>query len=96
VSFCYLVSCESIWSGEVCFFDSSEESKKQDLAGQILSQLDEITERHLASSERGDILASNQSKPRGFERATGADPTDVAQLATEISFDNIYSETIVD
>ena len=42
-------------------YASSEESKKQDLAGQILSQLDEIAERHLASSEGDEILASNQS-----------------------------------
>src|SRR5208337_345511 len=76
-------------------YASSEESKKQDLAGQILSQLDEITARHLASSEGDEILASNQPALRGFERATGADPMDVAQLATEISFDNIYSKTFV-
>jgi Domain of unknown function (DUF4384) len=72
-------------------YAASEESKKQDLAGQILSQL----ESHLASSGGEEILASNQPTPRGFERATGADPTDVAQLATEISFDNIYSKTFV-
>ena len=76
-------------------YASSEESRKQDLAGQMLSQLNEITEKHLASSGEDEILASNQSALRGFERATGADPTDVAQLATEISFDNIYSKTIV-
>jgi len=76
-------------------YASSEESKKQDLAGQILSQLEEITESHLASSGGDEILASNQPAFRGFERASGADPTDVAQLATEISFDNIYSKTFV-
>ncbi len=76
-------------------YASSEESKKQDLAGQMLSQLDEITEKHLASSGEDEILASNQPALRGFERATGADPMDVAQLATEISFDNIYSKTFV-
>ena len=76
-------------------YASSEESRKQDLAGQILSQLEEITGSHLASSGEEEILASNQPALRGFERATGADPTDVAQLATEISFDNIYSKTFV-
>ena len=74
-------------------YASSEPSKKQDLAGQMLSQLNGISERYLASSGGGDILASNQSAPRGFERATGADPADIAQLACEISFDNIYSAT---
>jgi hypothetical protein len=80
-------------------YASSEESKKQDLAGQILSELDRITERHLASSgeaEKAEKLAAvSESMLRGFERATGADPTDIAGFAREISFDNIYSETFV-
>ncbi len=74
---------------------SSEESKKQNLAGQILSELNSITATHLASSEEAENLADQGSVVRGFERATGADPTDVAALAREISFDNIYSETFV-
>jgi hypothetical protein len=76
-------------------YASCEPSKKQDLAGQMLSQLNGISERYLASSGGAEILASNQSALRGFERATGADPADIAQLAGEISFDNIYSETFV-
>ena len=76
-------------------YASSEESKKQDLAGQMLSELNKITESYLASSGGAEKLADNESALRGFERATGADPTDIAGLAREISFDNIYSETFV-
>jgi len=76
-------------------YASSEESKKQNLAGQMLSELNMITETHLASSEGVEKLADKESVLRGFERATGADPTDIAGLAREISFDNIYSETFV-
>jgi hypothetical protein len=74
---------------------SSEESKKQNLAGQMLSELNSITETHLASSGGAENLADKKSVVRGFERATGADPTDIVALAREISFDNIYSETFV-
>jgi hypothetical protein len=76
-------------------YASSEESKKQDLAGQMLSELNSITESYVASSVGGEKLADNEAALRGFERATGADPTDIAGLAREISFDNIYSETFV-
>jgi len=76
-------------------YASSEESKKQNLAGQMLSELNMITETHLASSEGVEKLADKESVLRGFERATGADPTDIVALAREISFDNIYSETFV-
>ena len=76
-------------------YASSEESKKQDLAAQMLSELNRITERYVASSGGAENLADNESALRGFERATGADPTDIAGLAREISFDNIYSETFV-
>ncbi|MGO8943976.1 MAG: DUF4384 domain-containing protein [Syntrophobacteraceae bacterium] len=74
---------------------SSEESKKQNLAGQMLSELNSITQTHLASSGKAENPADQESVVRGFERATGADPTDVAALAREISFDNMYSETFV-
>ena len=74
---------------------SSEDSKKQDLAGQMLSELNSITETHMASSGGAENLADKESVVRGFERATGADPTDIVALAREISFDNIYSETFV-
>jgi hypothetical protein len=76
-------------------YASSEESRKQDLAAQMLSELNRITERYLASSEGAERLADNEPALRGFERATGADPTDIAALAREISFDNIYTETFV-
>jgi len=78
-------------------YASSEESKKQDLAAQMLSELNKITETYLASSVGVETPANNESalRVRGFERATGADPTAIAGLAREISFDNIYSETFV-
>jgi hypothetical protein len=77
-------------------YASSEEPGKQDLAAQMLAELDRVTERYLASSEGVEKLAeASRSSARGFERAAGADPTDIAGLATEISFDNIYTETLV-
>ncbi len=76
-------------------YASSEESRKQDLAAQMLSELNRITESYVASSVGVEKLADNESALRGFERATGADPTDITGLAREISFDNIYSETFV-
>jgi len=76
-------------------YASSEESKKQGLAAQMLSELNRITESYVASSGGAEKLADNESVLRGFERATGADPTDIVALAREISFDNIYSETFV-
>jgi hypothetical protein len=76
-------------------YASSEESRKQDLAAQMLSELNRITETYLASSAGAEKLADNESALRGFERATGADPTSIAGLAREISFDNIYSETFI-
>ena len=76
-------------------YASSEEPRKQDLAGQMVSELDRITKSHLASAGRIEKLADNGAALRGFERATGEDPTDIAGLAREISFDNIYSATYV-
>jgi len=76
-------------------YTSSDETQRQDLAAQMVSQLDRITERYLASSDRVERQAGNHSALRGFERATGADPTDVAGLAREISFESIYSETFL-
>ena len=48
-------------------YAASEESKKQDLAGQILSQL-EGSGNHLASSGGDEILASNQPAPAGIRK----------------------------
>ena len=68
------------------------EKDKQDLAGQMLSELDGISRKHFASSSRaadpGDLV-------RGFERAAGEDPADITGLAKEISFNDIYSQTFV-
>jgi len=74
----------------------SEEPRKQDLATQMLVELDKITKTYTASSGEVEKLAeASGAAQRGFERATGADPTDVAGLAREISFDTIYTETFV-
>ena len=76
-------------------YTSSMSSKKQDLAEQMISELDGIAETHMASSAQSDMPADDHYALRGFERATGADPTDITQLAREISFDTTYSETFV-
>jgi hypothetical protein len=73
-------------------YTSSLRSEKQNLAEQMISKLDRITQTHLNSSD-GVMPEDEHYAMRGFERATGADPMDVTQLAREISFDAIYSET---
>jgi hypothetical protein len=74
---------------------SAESSRKRDIAGQMLAEISGIRDQFLASSDRTEVLAKNNDPPRGFERATGADPTDITALAKEIAFTNIYSETFV-
>jgi Domain of unknown function (DUF4384) len=74
---------------------SADPAKREELAGQMLAMLGEFGEQQLASSGQGEILAQNEAGERGFERATGADPTDIAVLASDIAFNNIYSETFV-
>jgi hypothetical protein len=77
-------------------YAGSEEPRKQELAAQMVAELDKITETYTASSGGGEKLAeAGGSAPRGFERATGADPAEIAGLAREISFDHIYTETFV-
>ncbi len=77
-------------------YASSKESRKRDLAAQMLAELDKVTKGHMASSA-GVEKPAEASGPllRGFERAAGADPTGIAGLARGISFDNIYSETYI-
>lgn len=76
-------------------YASSQDSEKQDMAEQMLSELGRITETYTASSGGTEKPADKESILRGFERATGADPSDIDALAAEISFDNIYSRTFV-
>lgn len=77
-------------------YASSDGAGKQDLAIHIGSELDKIAERHLASSgEAENLPGAGGSALRGFERATGRDPTDISGLAREISFEGIYSEIFV-
>ena len=76
-------------------YTSSKDSRKQDLSAQMISELDGATEKYLASSKGVETAAGEKSVVRGFERATGADPTEIAGLAREISFENIYSETFI-
>lgn len=68
---------------------------KRDMAAQMLSELDSITQKHFASSGQDSLPADRKSLARGFERAAGADPTDITGLARQISFNNIYSRTFV-
>jgi hypothetical protein len=76
-------------------YASSVSSNKQDLAAKMISELDGITKAHMASSAEVDMPADEHYALRGFERATGADPMDITQLAREISFDTTYSKTFV-
>ncbi len=74
---------------------SAEPGKKRELSEQMLAEINGIREQYLASSEKGEILAGNDVVHRGFERATGSDPTDISTLAKEVAYNNIYSETFV-
>ncbi|MEN6438407.1 MAG: DUF4384 domain-containing protein [Syntrophobacter sp.] len=74
---------------------SSEPVKRTELAVQMVAELDSLREQYRAAGEQSDVLASNEATLRGFERATGADPTDIAGMARDIAFNNLYSETIV-
>jgi hypothetical protein len=74
---------------------TAEPSKRGDLAGQMIAEINGIKEQHLASSGQGEVLAKSEDLHRGFERATGADPTDIAALAKGIAFTNTYTETFV-
>ncbi len=66
----------------------------KDFASQLLAGIDSIRKQSLAYSRSVGVLAKNGAIQRGFERATGADLTDISTLAREIEFSNIYSETI--
>lgn len=74
-------------------YASSTASEREHLAKQMISRLDGIAQTHLRSSVETDMPADEHLAMRGFERATGSDPMDISQLAREISFDSIYSET---
>lgn len=76
-------------------YASSIPPKKQDLAEQMIAKLDGITQTHLTSPAGADTPVDARVATRGFERATGADPTDITQLARAITFDTTYSETFV-
>lgn len=74
---------------------AADSRRKEQLAWQMLAELDQIQEQYLASSRPGEVLAKKQSARRGFERATGADQHDVAPLAVEVFFSGIYSESFI-
>jgi hypothetical protein len=73
---------------------AAEPAKRLQLASMVISEIQSLQEQQRASSEEPELLARDEGAQRGFERATGADPTDVAPLAVNISFDNLYSKTI--
>ncbi len=75
-------------------YASAEPAKRPELALRLVSELNNLKEQYKAS-ENHEVLARYEGVERGFERATGADPTDIAVLATGIWFENLYSETIV-
>lgn len=77
------------------YTSSKGEKDKQDLAAQMLSELDGISRKHYASSSRAGLSVGQGTLARGFERAAGEDPTDITGLAKKITFNNIYSQTFV-
>lgn len=74
---------------------SSEPVKRTEIAGRMVAELDSLRKQYMATGQQPEILAGNEMTTRGFERATGADPSDIAGLARDIAFNNLYSETIV-
>ena len=76
---------------------SAEPAKRPDLAGQVIAELRTIRDQYRATAaeESPEMLAKNDEQARGFERATGADPTDVATLAREVNFNSLYSDTFL-
>lgn len=73
---------------------SAEPERRPELAAGMLSEIDGLRVSYLAS-EHPEIRDGNSGINRGFERATGADPTDVSALASDVWFDNVFSNVIV-
>ncbi|MFZ2446973.1 MAG: DUF4384 domain-containing protein [Syntrophobacteraceae bacterium] len=74
---------------------SADPEKRPEIAGRMLAEIKSLSDQYRASSGEPELLAQNEAAQRGFERATGADPTDVAGLAVDIAFNNMYSDVIV-
>ncbi len=75
-------------------YTAAEPAKRPEMALHLVSEINGLKEQYRAS-ENHEILAREDSVERGFERASGADPTDIAGLARDMWFDNLYSETVV-
>jgi hypothetical protein len=73
----------------------AEPGRRSELAIQMVSEINNLSDQVHASLEPPEILALDNQVRRGFERATGADPTDIAGLANDIWFANMYSDIIV-
>lgn len=74
---------------------AAESSKKMELAVRMLAEIDGIRAQYRASSGQGELLARSEVPGRGFERAAGAEPVDIAGLANEVAFTNLFSETFI-
>ena len=68
---------------------ASEASKKEEFAGQMLAKINSLRQQYQASGNEAEVLASSEAVQRGFERATGADPTDISGIAKDIAFNNL-------
>ncbi|MEM5786140.1 MAG: DUF4384 domain-containing protein [Syntrophobacteraceae bacterium] len=68
--------------------------KKPELAERMASEIGSLRRQYQVSGGQAEVLARNEAEHRGFERATGADPLDIAGLAMDVSFNNLYSKTI--
>ncbi|MCE5334727.1 MAG: DUF4384 domain-containing protein [Desulfobacteraceae bacterium] len=75
-------------------YASAKPPEKAELAGRMVSEIRGMGEKYFASAEKGQILVRNDLS-RGFERATGADLTDISGFTREIAFKSFFTETFV-
>jgi hypothetical protein len=73
---------------------SADVSKKQTLAGDIVSEIRSVRKRYSTFSTIAEKPVTIGGNIRGTEKAEGARRPDVAAIATQISAKNFYSKTI--
>ena len=73
---------------------SADTSKKQSLAGDIVSEIRNVRKHYTTFSTIAEKPVSIGGNIRGTEKVEGARRPDVATIATQISAKNFYSKTI--
>jgi hypothetical protein len=73
---------------------SADASKKQSLAGDIVSEIRSVRKRYSTFSTLAEKPVTIGGNIRGTEKVEGARRPDVSVLATQISAKNFYSKTI--